>query len=571
MAKYTDDDIDEIVTALQREKGRFAFLTGAGCSLSAGIPSGKKIAKNICDRYPFEIKPLSDEARENYALCMGRLSIETRKQIINGYLNSPLVKLNWAHIALACLMDQGFINRVLTFNFDNLLSRACGLLGLYPASYDFGIAPSTQPRHLVAPSILHLHGQGSGSVLLHTEKDTEMHAKEIEPLLSDTFANFPMLVMGYSGESDKVFEKIKTLYRGDQPLYWLGHDEKPNPELAKFIDEIDGSGYCKYIGGIDADEVFIKLAQKLGCFPPQVFTDPASNLLHEMEKIADFPLEKTDFKTDILKKSRSKLNDKQTRDALRLDAVDLAVLSNKPEDVPETGDAGFEEVPPEIRAWALVERGNEHFEAAKKTTSISEYEKAAQQFEAAHKIKPAMHEALNNWGLALAELAQLKQEPDLFEASFAKFEAALKIKPNKHEALNNWGLALSDLAQLKQELVLFVASFAKFEAALKIKPDMYEAFYNRGNALKQAWSLTKDTKYFEQATEALNKAEKINPEKCYNSACLAAIKNDEEGCKERLFRAKAAKSLPPRKHLEDDDDLANMRDKVWFAELLEGL
>ena len=79
------------------------------------------------------------------------------------------------------------------------------------------------------------------------------------------------------------------------------------------------------------------------------------------------------------------------------------------------------------------------------------------------------------------------------------------------------------------------------------------------------------TQYLEKATKVLSKAEKVSPDKCYNGACLAAIKNDEEGCKERLFRAKAAKTLPSRQHLEEDEDLANMRDKPWFAELLKDL
>lgn len=646
MAKFTDDDIAEIVNALRREEGKFAFLTGAGCSLSAGIPSGAKMAADICAAYPHETRRLSDAEKANYALCMACLPIETRKKIINDYLKSPEVKLNWAHIALASLMHGNFVSRVLTFNFDSLLTRACGLLGLYPATYDFGIAPSTKTRHLAKPSIVHLHGQGSGSVLLNTEKETEKHAVELEPLLSDTFANYPMVVMGYSGESDKVFDKIKALYKGDQCLYWLGHAEEPAPHLASFINDVDGSGYCRYIGGADADQFLIQLAQKLNCFPPQVFSDPAGHLLTEMKDIAPYPL-KDAGTTDILENTIERLKTHQA--ALQFTPNQKAVLSNNPVDI----DTNDKDIPIEIQAWSLVELGNEHYDVAKKTNSISEYEKAAQQYEAAFKIKPVMHEALynwgkalsdlaklqndpalfkasfakyeaalnikpdkhealvdwgaallylailqndaalfkasfakseaalnikpdahnafNNWGIALSALAKLQNDPALFKASFAKYEAALKIKPDKHEALNNWGLALSDLAKLQNDPDLFKVSFVKFEMAHNIKPDFHEALNNWGSALVEAWQLTKDEKYLEKATEVVSKAEKLIPDKCFNGACLAAIKNDEEGCKERLFKAKAAKTLPPRKHLEEDDDLANMRDKPWFAELLKDL
>ena len=53
-----------------------------------------------------------------------------------------------------------------------------------------------------------------------------------------------------------------------------------------------------------------------------------------------------------------------------------------------------------------------------------------------------MHEALNNWGVALGDQAKTKQgeaADRLFEAAYQKYAEALKLKPDNHEALNNWG------------------------------------------------------------------------------------------------------------------------------------
>ena len=64
-----------------------------------------------------------------------------------------------------------------------------------------------------------------------------------------------------------------------------------------------------------------------------------------------------------------------------------------------------------------------------------------------------MHEAWNNWGNNLAELAQNVYYEDkvegkrLFEEAFKKYNEAVNIKPYKHEAWNNWGNHLSTLAQ----------------------------------------------------------------------------------------------------------------------------
>jgi tetratricopeptide (TPR) repeat protein len=604
MAKFTDVDVDELVTAIRREAGKFAILTGAGCSMEAKIPSGTQIASEICAAYPLETSSLDKNEKKDYGLCMARIPFAKRKQIIDSHLNSKKVKINWANIALARLIDKKFISRVLTFNFDSILTRSCGLLGLYPATYDFGVAPWAKTKHLAEPCIIHLHGQGSGSAMMNTAEETRKHAEALQPLLKDTFERFPLIVIGYSGCSDQVFPKIKELYDGEQSLYWLGHKDDPDPHITEFFKG-NHTHYCKYIGGIDADTFLIQLAQKLGCFPPQVFADPAGHLLVEMKDVAPYPVN-DEGTIDILENTIKRLRTHQT--SLQFTPDQTAVLSNNPAGI----DVGNKDTPAEIAAWALIELGNKHLEVATKTKSISEFEKSTQQYEAALKIKPDMNEALNSWGEALSRLAALKREPALFEAGFDKFEAALKIKPNNYIALSNWGNALTNLAHLKKEPALFEAGFDKFEAALKINPDYQIALKNWGNALSnlaqlkqdpnmfeagfakfeaalridpdnhktlevwggalaRAYHLTKDTKYLEQATEVVNQAEKLKPNNCYNGACLAALKNDEEGCKERLFIAKAANTLPMRKHLKEDPDLANMRDKPWFAELLEGL
>ncbi len=55
-----------------------------------------------------------------------------------------------------------------------------------------------------------------------------------------------------------------------------------------------------------------------------------------------------------------------------------------------------------------------------------------------------------------------------FEEAIAAYDAALKIKPDNHEALNNKGIALDELGQYEEAI-------AAYDAALKIKPDFPEA------------------------------------------------------------------------------------------------
>jgi len=162
MTHYSSQEIDEIVDTLRRAKDRSKpahILFGGGCSKSAGIPLAPELVTEIHELYPARCQKLADADRKKYGACMKLLSPNERRDLLAPYLTKA--RINWAHIALAQFMKEQFIERALTVNFDNLLARACGLLSLYPAIYDFGSAPTAEVSLIVSPAILHLHGQRS--------------------------------------------------------------------------------------------------------------------------------------------------------------------------------------------------------------------------------------------------------------------------------------------------------------------------------------------------------------------------------------------------------------------------
>jgi len=57
---------------------------------------------------------------------MAMLTPSERKKLIESLVKKS--KINWAHISIAQLMKAGYIDRVLTTNFDNLVQRACALV-----------------------------------------------------------------------------------------------------------------------------------------------------------------------------------------------------------------------------------------------------------------------------------------------------------------------------------------------------------------------------------------------------------------------------------------------------------
>lgn len=220
MAKYTSEDIQKIAERLRGARDRdwpAHFLIGAGCSISAGIPGAVDLVKRIHKDYPAHCAELSSSNRNSYGACMALLSLNERRDLIKPYLENA--KINWGTIALAQLLAENFVSRVLTANFDLVLENACGLLGLQPAVYDFGVAPANDPAMIVSPAIIHMHGQSYGLVLLNTDEETRRHREKLRPILTDTLRNAPLIVVGYSGSADGIYQTILDEFEGrERPL-----------------------------------------------------------------------------------------------------------------------------------------------------------------------------------------------------------------------------------------------------------------------------------------------------------------------------------------------------------------
>jgi len=368
---------------------------------------------------------LNEEQRYNYGACMGCLASHERRDLLNYHLDNAQV--NWAHIAIASMMLAKFVTRVLTFNLDSVLAQACGLVGLYPAIYDFAAAPSDVTDHIVVPAIIHLHGQGFAHKMLNSEEETTQHAENLRPLVLNSFNQALFLVIGYSGLADAVFRIIKDSYRGAERLYWAGYEEDPENHVRSLLEK--GDSTAEFLGKADADRFLIDLARALKCWPPQLFTDPYGHLLDELESVTPYSTEEGD-EPDLLSKLRTTLQTAQKEHAADAE-TDLRVLFMKGDwdKLLELGNPENDDEKDFI-AWAYIMQGNE-----------------------------------------LSDLAKLKEDEALYAESFGKYAKAVEIKPDKHEAYNNWGTALSDLAKLKEDESVLLEARDKLEQAEALYPD----------------------------------------------------------------------------------------------------
>ena len=551
MTKYTRDQVKALANVMNHAKGQnkpFAFLTGAGCSISAGVPAALGILKVINDSGlggSVQLKlGVDDVAKAEYGKAMAILNSQERKEIIGPLLEEA--KVNWGHIALAQLMDAGYVGRVLTFNFDSVLARACGLIGRYPAIYDFSMVPehNGQFDYIAQPSIIHLHGQGTSLTMMNSEAETQSHAEKLAPLFKDTLQQFNLVVIGYSGQADGAFERLRTCASGQRRLYWCEYADVDTPDHVQgLIDNCKTMG--EYWSGVDFDVLMVEIAQELGVFPPAIFKNPALHLLDEIAPIVPMP-EEIKGGAGLLDDLREKLESCSKIKPVIAAVRQALMLQQKWQEAIDLGQAEDDNNDDKSNlAWAYVMR-------AAKSATDDDFYAAFKDYEVALAIKPDIHEALFNWGNALGKLAARKRDEGLYAQAFAKFEAALSIKPDKDEAFSNWGIALGELAALKQDEGLYAQAFAKYEAALAIKPDDNEALYNWGNALGELAALKQDASLYAQAFAKYETALAIKMD-MHEALCnwgtylakLAAFKQDESHYTQAFAKYEAALAIKP--------------------------
>jgi SIR2-like domain len=250
------DKISEMAGHISGADGKVSFIIGAGASKAAGIPLANELMEIVFKKFPHCVSTLNETDKKYYGRVMSRLSPQEREALIEPLLKNA--KINWGQIAVASMLQGGFVGRVLSFNFDLVLERAAALLGLQVPVYDFAIAPSNAITRLARPSIIHLHGQSAGLLLLNTEDETRRHKEALRPLLTDTVRNEVTVVAGYSGEADGALDLIQEAFNSNTRLLWLGRNDTAPAHLQKLL----AKNYADYFSDCDFDITMIKLARE---------------------------------------------------------------------------------------------------------------------------------------------------------------------------------------------------------------------------------------------------------------------------------------------------------------------
>lgn len=519
------------------------FFLGAGASRSGNIPLASEIIIQILNDYsenPF-IQELPNEER-TYAKLMDCLLPDQRDELLKKYIIEA--KINVTHIYLAQLLKEGFVDYILTVNFDNLILRALALYNIFPSTYDMAILKDLTTTTFKEKSVVYLHGQNHGLWLLNTLEEMGK-VKNTVPRIFDTIKNKrPWVFIGYSGE-DPIFEHVKNLGRFNNGLYWVTYnDNSPNENVQTFLSAPNTNAF--FIKGYDSDIFMLKLNNELGLGQPSIIDKPFSALKDMLYEIVDIE-DKEYFmgvkeRLEISKRQVSKaikqyefgivgsLKDLKVNseiDLLKKEIINLNISEEYDKKIisdMEKRAFGIPDDNLQSLLSGLYSNWGNYLSNLAKTKHGKDaddfYQQAFEKYKKAVEIKPDKHIAYYNWGTLLGKLAKTKngkEADEMFLQSFEKFKKASEIKPDKYTYFYNWGVYLGCLAMTKcgsEAEELFHQAFEKFKKVSEIKPDAYEAYNSWGNYLgvlalskkgKEAYEL------FEQAFEKYTNAIEIKP------------------------------------------------------------
>jgi hypothetical protein len=589
--------VEEISQTLQNARAArraTSILIGAGMSKTAGIPLALELVEEIKKKYPQRCRDLNVSAENLYGEAMAALAPNERRALLEPYMMAA--KVNWAHIALAQLFHEGFISRIMSLNFDNLMIRASAIVGSIPAIYDLSAFEHAAAGSIVTPSILYLHGQSYGFKRLNTNSETSEHAERLRPVIADSLKDGPLICIGYSGGSDGVFKNISDLYRSDDRLYWLGREVAAPAHCLRLANEQRHFTYHKIS---DADTLMVDLARTLCKWPPLMFRRPISYVGDIANGIVN-PISNSTESTNSNRRPHMRMPPESVSLSF-IDGIKRTIKFYAELEISKlldlTDNKAWEEL---IGAFAIRDDKlnlNDHerdiffaahmqHAAAVMNDHLGRFDKASSDgflhcealYRVATEIKSESPGAWHNLGLALLELVSRVDGPrkrTILNHAATAFRRALQLRasyPKAHAGLGKVGLERGRIAKTKKIAESeFTAGVVEFKKALRKDPKLHAARNNLAATYMAIAAIQKEPSLSKFIDQSVIEYQKLVADgyhlALYNLACCELRRGDMDACQRYLEECSRLGGMPHKTEILRDTDMDTVREKKWFKKL----
>lgn len=245
--------INSIKSGKSEKKG-VCILLGAGADISSGGILFKELKIRFLEengyRIPLNISDVILNAR--FEECLENLSQNDRCETLEKVMERSS-KPSEGYELMVLLAQLGYIDAVLTTNFDYLLEETESLLNIKPFSiYAPGMAIPEEfyaRRTATMPIYLKMHGDLYGRIVTHltqTEIESKKYGIDFIKLFKHIIKNNTIITIGYGGYDELITQIFVQEMQEIEPVYWC-NIKTPDMEskLAKALEENNKLLYVK--------------------------------------------------------------------------------------------------------------------------------------------------------------------------------------------------------------------------------------------------------------------------------------------------------------------------------------
>lgn len=267
-------DFDKFKRSLIISKNdKYAFLLGAGCSISSGIQSAsdciwewKKMIyetnNNISDESLENFKNKKNQnIIQNWLDNQGRFPTKDSDIEYSFYANEcfPIdddrrkyfqkicsnAQPSIGYKGTALLAKFGFLDSVWTTNFDDLIRDACisQRFQSIDISLDNTSRINSRAQNISELPIIKLHGDFKYGDLKNTEEELKKQDEVFREKMIEYLADKHLIVLGYSGRDHSLMNTLKDVYSkdGGGRLYWCGYHENKSKTVTELINHANNT------------------------------------------------------------------------------------------------------------------------------------------------------------------------------------------------------------------------------------------------------------------------------------------------------------------------------------------
>lgn len=540
------EDIAYLLKDAKNSKNKPIIFLGAGMSAAGNIPLAEDISNDILSKFKNKpaIKRLKKEER-TYAKLMSCLNTTERNDLLNNYIEKA--KINVGYIYLAHLIKEGYVDYVLTVNFDNLILRAMAMYNLFPPIYDLSILKELPTSHIETQSVTYLHGTHRGLWMLNTDNELKKISKICSPFLNRIAERRTWIVIGYSGE-DKILDEIADLGSFTNDLYWIGYkDNEPSQRVKeKLLDLPNNNSYL--IKGYDADLFMLRLHSEVGLQTPDILYKPFTSLQNTINSIVEISDEHKNAKGQL------EITKRHIKDAIRLYEEGASRRSYTTKEV--NIDLLKKEIIKYTNEESFEENANRIEEIRKEADNIND-----------KNLYNELVKLYFHWGIKLYYLGKNNNDETLYKLAAEKYQIASDINPSISDLYYNWGQAMSPIAIQHQDIKLYYEIFEKYKIATQLRPKANIYFYDWAYSLMELGKLLQNKKIINEALEKAQTAFDLGGS-AYNLACCYALLGDKQNALKYLEISLDNKDYP-LEDIKNDQDWSSLRNDPDFIALLK--